>query len=593
MAQIRSKQIADFLSTVNWGTVKTSDIANASAIKSYVDAAISTEHLHHTEEAASLEALVSTEIDGALADVTSLETRVSLEENRVDAILLAADADKDSFAEIVSLINAVDTVNDDALATVIGNLNAEISSTNADVISIDARALAAEQALAAEIAATNGDVTSLEGLVSTEISDMTVYVDGEVASLDAALAAEIAATNTDVNSIDARLGAVSGDLVDSVDSLELALSAEISATNADFISIENALSAEISATNADVTSIDTRALALETALSAEIAATNADVTSLEGLVSTEISDMTVYVDGEVAGVAAGLAAEISATNADVTSIDARVTAEEARMDAVLLAATADKDSFAEIVSLINAVDTVNDDALATVILNLNAEISSTNADVISIDTRALALETALSAEISATNVDVNSIDARLGAVSGDLIDSVDSLELALSAEISATNADFISIENALSAEISATNADVTSLETLVSSEISDMTVYVDGEVSSLETALSAEISATNADVTSLATVDAGLDSRIATLEGTIMEDSEQAVEVFAGAGLAYTLLNPVQDDNANLVDVYVNGQRVLVEGVAGVAINLSNPGYVIDGDDQVVIVYQY
>jgi hypothetical protein len=42
----------------------------------------------------------------------SLEVAVSAEQARVDAILLASDADKDSFAEIVTLINSVDTEND-------------------------------------------------------------------------------------------------------------------------------------------------------------------------------------------------------------------------------------------------------------------------------------------------------------------------------------------------------------------------------------------------------------------------------------------------------------------------------------------------
>ena len=37
MAQIRSKQIQDFLSSVNWSSVNASDIANAADIKSYVD----------------------------------------------------------------------------------------------------------------------------------------------------------------------------------------------------------------------------------------------------------------------------------------------------------------------------------------------------------------------------------------------------------------------------------------------------------------------------------------------------------------------------------------------------------------------------
>ena len=61
------------------------------------------------------------------------DAKVEVEEGRIDAILLASSADKDSFAEIVTFINAVDLSNDNALAVVIGNLNTEIAATNADI----------------------------------------------------------------------------------------------------------------------------------------------------------------------------------------------------------------------------------------------------------------------------------------------------------------------------------------------------------------------------------------------------------------------------------------------------------------------------
>jgi len=48
---------------------------------------------------------------------SSVDSRITTEKGRVDAILLAADADKDSFAEIVALINSVDTTNDNAFAS--------------------------------------------------------------------------------------------------------------------------------------------------------------------------------------------------------------------------------------------------------------------------------------------------------------------------------------------------------------------------------------------------------------------------------------------------------------------------------------------
>jgi len=49
-------------------------------------------------------------------DSASFQTQITTEKGRVDAILSSADADKDSFAEIVTLINQVDTSNDNAFA---------------------------------------------------------------------------------------------------------------------------------------------------------------------------------------------------------------------------------------------------------------------------------------------------------------------------------------------------------------------------------------------------------------------------------------------------------------------------------------------
>ena len=72
-----------------------------------------------------------------------------------------------------------------------------------------------------------------------------------------------------------------------------------------------------------------------------------------------------------------------------------------------------------------------------------------------------------------------------------------------------------------------------------------------------------------------------------------MEDDQMAVETFVGSGFSYTLANAVQEDQVALVDVFVNGARVLVSTVSGTSVAISNPGYVIDGDDEVVFVYQF
>ena len=59
---------------------------------------------------------------------SGLQSQINTEKGRVDAILLAADADKDSFAEIVTLINSVDVANDTAFAGYVLSNDAAVSA---------------------------------------------------------------------------------------------------------------------------------------------------------------------------------------------------------------------------------------------------------------------------------------------------------------------------------------------------------------------------------------------------------------------------------------------------------------------------------
>jgi hypothetical protein len=61
-------------------------------------------------------------------DSSSFDSRISTEMGRIDSILSASDVDKDSFAEIVSLINSVDTTNDSNFASFYTSSNARIQS---------------------------------------------------------------------------------------------------------------------------------------------------------------------------------------------------------------------------------------------------------------------------------------------------------------------------------------------------------------------------------------------------------------------------------------------------------------------------------
>ena len=139
--------------------------------------------------------VTKTYVDGEVSD---LQGQVNTEKGRIDAILSAADADKDSFAEIVSLINSVDTTNDNAFAAyVLSNDQAladEISNREDAVGAEESRAMAAESAL-------DGRLDVLESDPTTK-----TYVDGQISS-------EQSARQSADNALDGRLDILESDPV--------------------------------------------------------------------------------------------------------------------------------------------------------------------------------------------------------------------------------------------------------------------------------------------------------------------------------------------------------------------------------------------
>jgi len=98
-------------------------------------------------------------------------------------------------------------------------------------------------------------------------------------------------------------------------------------------------------------------------------------------------------------VASDLATETSNRTSADSALDAKIATEKGRVDAILSASDADKDSFAEIVSLINSVDTENDSAFAGYVLSNNSalsdEVSARQSADSGLDTRVTDLETTI------------------------------------------------------------------------------------------------------------------------------------------------------------------------------------------------------
>jgi putative methionine-R-sulfoxide reductase with GAF domain len=133
----------------------------------------------------------------------------------------------------------------------------------------------------------------------------------------------------------------------------------------------------------------------------------------------------------------------SAVSTSNTTLQSAIDAEKARIDAILSAADADKDSFAEIVTLINNVDTENDTAFAGYVLSNDAALAQEVTDRTTADTtlqtnidnevtRATAAEgvnaTAISQETTDRIADVDAEETRALAAEGALDLRVTALE---------------------------------------------------------------------------------------------------------------------------------------------------------------------
>ena len=178
-------------------------------------------------------------------------------------------------------------------------------------------------------------------------------------------------------------------------------------------------------------------------LNSEISRATAAEGVIAGNLATEISDR-----------AAAVSAEASARSAADSVLDGKITTEKGRIDAILDASSADRDSFAEIVTLINSVDTTNDSAFAGYVTSNDAALASETSARISGDT-------ALGLLIDSAEAVSSALDTRVTAAEADIV----------------TNATAISTEasnraSAITSEASARSAADTTLQGNIDSEAS-------------------------------------------------------------------------------------------------------------------------
>ena len=395
------------------------------------------------DRAVAAETGLQSSIDGVAADLASYETSnnsaVATERARIDAILDASEADKDSFAEIVTLINSVDLANDDALAAAVLSINADVAAVQADV---DANESDADAAMAQEVQdRTDGDAAERAFALAAR-NEMSTQIDAGFATLDAKIEDEEDAREAADTALElaVRKGtnptSFAGSMADLSDAID-AVQADVDQNESD---ADAAITAEADARLAADNTLgdliqaeEDRASAAEASLladlNAEIAATNAnfaDAAAARTAIDNAYKAADLVLQGNIDALAADLASEISSTNVDFASASAsraaiqsdvdaneqaasddraairqelsdevglligsagegyddmglledKIKREELRIDAILDASEADKDSFAEIVTLVNSIDAENDTAFAGHVVTFNAAVAS-------------------------------------------------------------------------------------------------------------------------------------------------------------------------------------------------------------------------
>jgi hypothetical protein len=152
------------------------------------------------------------------------------------------------------------------------------------------------------------------------------------------------------------------------------------------------------------------------------------------------SDLADDIAAETSARQAAISAETSARQAADTALDAKIATEKGRVDAILDASEADKDSFAEIVQLINSVDTENDQAFASYVLSNDAALAQEVSD-------RQAGDTALQGNIDDVASDLSALTTRVSAAEQDILDEEAARIAAVSAEAAARAADVSSLES--------------------------------------------------------------------------------------------------------------------------------------------------
>ena len=405
-----------------------------------------------------LSSLSSASADRA-SDDSSLETFIEDQEATVSAILLAADADKDSFAEVVSLINAESVEQNTETSQQFASLEVMLASVEtahaATDSSLESRIATAESdRSAADVSLTNRVAAEETAAAAADASLTSRVNDGEDdralkdASLETMIASVEAALIDNDTSLEEKIS-VEEDARESGDtSLEVfATSVETSLVGID-ASLEERISKEEASMEDALDSLEVARIAADSDLSDDVSIEEASREAKDDEIEASISAMEVALTIADTSLNARIAAEettfataassLESSLSDVESVlteadgdfeasmETAIDVEEARVSAILAGAGADPNTFVEMVSFITEFDVDADDQLASYELALDSRILAEETAMAAGD---LSLESLISDKVADRISSMTSLEGHHSTEIASLGAAIDSLEL--------------------------------------------------------------------------------------------------------------------------------------------------------------------
>jgi hypothetical protein len=215
------------------------------------------------------------------------------------------------------------------------------------------------------------------------------------------------------------------------------------------------------------------------------------------------SDLADDIAAETSARQSAISSAVSTLEAADTTLDGKITTEKGRIDAILSASSADKDSFAEIVTLINSVDLTNDDALAAAILSINDSIDDETSARTSGDS-------SLQGNIDTVASDLSALTTRVSAAEQDILDEESARIAAVSAEAAARASDVSGLESDIAAVQSNLDSESSTRSTADTSLSNRITTLENASADSRLDAVEADVADHETRITALeTTIDGG------------------------------------------------------------------------------------